>query len=641
MKPQSRLNSTNPAICYFFDYWEDLWTGISSKRDLLKSFNPRVVIRELLDEITLNKIDNKSNKEFFRRTLSNYLRSDPGSSRRLKLHLQIIIKEIDLSKQRSRYLQNLCVSALKVFDDFGYIEDCIDSLIDLTKVTKLSVAEKLKIKQIVNHLIVEFREVGYADEEIRKFHEWIFSEIQYDANLNLVHWLFPHQYSCDNAKDEIKFTKFKQELENFQLTLTEEGRIRALVTLAKKSKESTQYIFQVTGMTGATELKVADTIFYSPTKKRLMCPDDTWGPENNLELFNKRDENQQINVSVTIEAISPASGEMIARSKIEKALALCQRIMSGNSRLRISKSFLALHVNGKMKMTNKQTFEDSKDNPAGFCSLDSVDNSCLIKIEEAQKIAEENGWGRRFNESCYWLKRAKESDSNVDKLLSYWICIEALCAKSEDDTANWFTTKVGQGETNIYLIKEIIGKMRAVNKCYEHGWLVHNQLSSPFLKLKNITITETLISKAQLKPKKDEAVLLKNLVGCSVDIKKLLPEGLLKEQLEELHDFYTDKNFALSTLRNHFETTQDELAFIYRMRNKIAHNGSSEHHLLPALCIIAAMYANFFFNKIVQTVTEKVELELSSVLIMAVQDYDLIEMRLKTEEPDEIFLNKN
>ncbi|MBP9870137.1 MAG: hypothetical protein KBC53_01390 [Nitrosomonas sp.] len=633
---------TNPVTCYFFDYWEDLWTGISSKRDLLTSFNPRVVIRELLDEITLNKVYNKSNEAFFKRTLSNYLKSDPGSSRRLKLYLQMILKEIDLSKRRPHYLPKLCVTALKIFDNFEYIEDCIDSLIELTKATeatRCSIAEKNRIKHIVNHLIVEFREVGYADEEIRNFHQWIFSKIQYVENL--VNWPFPHQYSCENADNEIELKRYKQELEDFQLTLTEEIRIRALLTLAKKNKEPIRYIFGVTGMTGVTELEVANTLFYSPKIKPLMCPNKYWDPKNDLEYFNNKKDDQSINASVIVDVISPISGEMIARSKVEKTFALCRRIMKGGRRLRISKSHLALDINGKLKVTSKKNSHDIDDDPINLDDLNSVTKSWLVKIEEVKRIAEENGWGRRFNESCYWLKRAAESDLYVDKLLSYWICIETLCAKSENDTANWFAINDGQRETDIFLIKEIVGKMRAVGKCYEHGWMLHNQLSSPFLKFKNITIPETLKNKAQLQAKEGEKVLLKNLVECSEDIKEVIPEGLLKEQLEDLHNFYTDKSFALSTLHNHLETTQDELAFIYRMRNKIAHDGSSEHPLLPPLCKISAEYANFFFNKIVQTVAAKKELELRSVLIRDVQDYDLIEFRLKTEEPTDIFLKKD
>jgi hypothetical protein len=77
------------------------------------------------------------------------------------------------------------------------------------------------------------------------------------------------------------------------------------------------------------------------------------------------------------------------------------------------------------------------------------------------------------------------------------------------------------------------------------------------------------------------------------------------------------------------------------MRNKIAHDGSSEHPLLPSLCMIAADYANNLFYQISQEVTDNKELELDTVLIMAVQNYDFIEMRLQTEEPINVFLNEN
>ncbi|MBK9663055.1 MAG: hypothetical protein IPO71_08480 [Nitrosomonas sp.] len=157
--------------------------------------------------------------------------------------------------------------------------------------------------------------------------------------------------------------------------------------------------------------------------------------------------------------------------------------MKGGRRLRISKSHLALDINGKLKVTSKKNSHDIDDDPINLDDLNSVTKSWLVKIEEVKRIAEENGWGRRFNESCYWLKRAAESDLYVDKLLSYWICIETLCAKSENDTANWFAINDGQRETDIFLIKEIVGKMRAVGKCYEHGWMLHNNISH--LKFKN------------------------------------------------------------------------------------------------------------------------------------------------------------
>ena len=472
------MNSPSPATCYFIDYWEDLWSGVSSERDLLKTFNPRVVIRELLDEITLNKVSNKANEEFFKRTLGNYLASDPGSSRRLKLYLQMMLKEIDLSKRRPRYLPRLCKSTLKFFDNFEYFEDCIESLQEV-----FDEAGKNKIRQIANHLIVELREVGYADGEIRGLPGKIFSNIWYKDQF--CYWDFPHQYSCSDWKDEAEFKKYKQEIEAYQLTLTVKDRIRALLTLARKVKEPNRYIFRVNGMTGIGELEIANVLFYSPLQKRLMNPDNIFDPEENLELFNCQIDSKPINASVIVEAISSKSGEIVARSKVEKAFALCRRIMDGENRLWLSKSHLTLDINNDLKERSIRSFENPDDDFTKSFSLDPDKQiglkDRLVKIEETKRIAEANGWGRRFGEACYWLKRADESDSYVDKLLSYWICIETLCAKSEDDSTNWFVTNDGQKETDIYLIREVVGKMRAVSKCYGHGWMIHNWLSSNYM----------------------------------------------------------------------------------------------------------------------------------------------------------------
>ena len=139
----------SPALVYFIDYWEDLYSGISSKRDLLKIFNPRVVIQEILDEITLNKQTNKANEEFFRRTLSNYLKNDPASLKRLRIHLQMILKEFDLVKKRPRYLPKLCMSTLDIFQNLEYFEDCIECLINLNSIASLTESDKQHIKVIV------------------------------------------------------------------------------------------------------------------------------------------------------------------------------------------------------------------------------------------------------------------------------------------------------------------------------------------------------------------------------------------------------------------------------------------------------------------------------------------------------------
>lgn len=650
----ANVNSLSPATYYFIEYWEDLWSGVSSKRDLLTSFNPRVVIKELFDEITFNKQGNKANEDFFRRTLNEYLKSDPGSQKRLKLHLQMMLKEFDLFRHRPLYLPQLCNAALKIFDEFAYFEDCVTSLIDLTSQPNFSVSEKEGVQRIANHLIVEFREIGYTDDEIRNFPREIFSSVQYNSE-GFPYWNFPHSVVCEDWTDEdwsdkAKLEEYGKKLEALQSNLSEKDRLQALLTLARKKKRSIRFIFRVNGMTGTEELEVGQVLFYPPLKKRLVMVGSRVDPDSKDELFKMREGENAVNASVVIDSVSAASGETVARSKVEKAFALCRRVMHGESPLWISKSYLALNEQGEICAASHSTFERSSDDWTKLFTINTEQMVRLRKslpaIEETRSVAISNGWGRRFHEACSWLRKAEESNSYVEKLLSYWICIETLCAKSEDEALNWFEAKGGQGESDIFLIKEVVGKMRAVGKCYQHGWSVYHHLAfltsrGPFPSQRKIQIPAELAGRAQLTAKEGEMVLLRNFINCCGEIEKVLPDGVLKDQVTELHGFYNDKQIALKVLKSHLRTTQDELAFIYRMRNKIAHDGSSEHPLLPSLCKLAEDYAVSLFNQVGLYVVERKEAVLDSILITAVQDYDRIEMRLQVEEPINVLLEQN
>lgn len=643
------MNPLSPATRYFLEYWADLWSGVSSKRDLLTSFNPRVVVKELLDEIVVNKQRNKSNEDFFRRILSAYHKSDPASQKRLKLHLQMILKEFEFFNSRPAYLPKLCIAALKDFEEFIYFEDCLASILELTIQQSFSTSDKEAVRQIVNHLIVEFREVGYADDEIRDIPRNIFSSIQYNPD-GTIFWDFPHSIVCDDWRDEIKFQEYRRKLEELQTRLTEQDRFEALRSLVKKTKRHIRYIFRVNGMVEIQELEVSQVLFYSPLAKRFVKQDSEINMVKSGELFGEKEENTKaVNAMVVVEAISTSSGEMAARSKVEKAFALCRRVMTGASPLWVSKSYIALNDKNEYISSSHSAFERPADDWTRAITIrpdqwtDAVRS--LSVIENARRVAFSNGWGRRFDEALAWLRKAEEGDSYVDRLLAYWICIETLCAKTDDDTSNWFELKKEQVESDIFLIKEIVGKMRAVGKCYEHGWMIYRQLwwqvNGPFRSQRdNVSIPAELLQRAQLSPKKGGEMWLGDFVNCCAEIERLWPDSLFKDQIGELRSFYKDKTTALNVLRGHLRITQDELAFIYRMRNKIAHDGNSEHPLAMSLCKLAGEYAVSFFNQIVRYIEEKNEGDLDAILIMAVQDYDRIEMRLQKEDPMDVFLER-
>jgi len=337
------MNQLSPATRYFVEYWKDLWTGFSSHRDLLSSFNPRVVIQELRDEVTLNKQRNVSNEKFFTRILGEYSRTDPAAKSRLKIHLQMILTELNVSTHRPKYLPLLCDSALEVFHKFEYFEDCLAAMEKLTHLSTLTVVQKQEIQLIVNHLIVELRCIGYADEEIRRMPSEIFSSSQRVSNQ--LFWNFPHNEICDDWQNQEAVKAYEERVLAFEDSLEENDRLIGFISIAKHKATPIRFIFPVNGMTGTMSVDVGDVLFYSPEQNKFA---------NNASEFNRDEEqrfnsdrgNHVVNATVVVSAVSASAGEAIARSRVEKAFAISRRILNGTAPLWLGKSHLAIDEKG-------------------------------------------------------------------------------------------------------------------------------------------------------------------------------------------------------------------------------------------------------------------------------------------------------
>lgn len=105
----------------------------------------------------------KMNMEFFQRTLGKYHKSDPDSQLRIKASLTTILKEFEYAKHRLAYLQKLCQSSLKLFQELESFEDIVEALLEITEKESVDAQDKQKLQTIIRHLIVEFSQIGYSE----------------------------------------------------------------------------------------------------------------------------------------------------------------------------------------------------------------------------------------------------------------------------------------------------------------------------------------------------------------------------------------------------------------------------------------------------------------------------------------------
>ncbi|WP_421446610.1 hypothetical protein, partial [Agrobacterium tumefaciens] len=179
---------------YFRDYWSDRHSGISAEMRLSKIFNPRVAVQELLDELDSQRLRRTPvNTVFFQRTIGRFLVDDPACTGPIKDALIAIQQEFPYIAQRPSYMANLCRTTLSHFKSLAYLKSQTAYLKSTLSSDALDENIRRKLCTVVDSLIMEFRELGYGKEEIKRIPNRIFAPIEnLDAD-GTVHWDFPHQ----------------------------------------------------------------------------------------------------------------------------------------------------------------------------------------------------------------------------------------------------------------------------------------------------------------------------------------------------------------------------------------------------------------------------------------------------------------
>ena len=67
----------NDKIKYWVDLWEDLIENFDNDSYGLKLINPNLLLKDIIDEIRSNRLNNSKNKKYFIAELGIMLKSDP------------------------------------------------------------------------------------------------------------------------------------------------------------------------------------------------------------------------------------------------------------------------------------------------------------------------------------------------------------------------------------------------------------------------------------------------------------------------------------------------------------------------------------------------------------------------------------
>lgn len=600
-------NEITDNIRYWVDLWEDLIEHFTEKLYGLSLENPRLLIRDIIDEIEFNDFKNSENKKYFQAITDEILKSDPAIQNILKTEWTLLRREF--GSQRWIYLKQVCRGLLIKFEDGTYFKETSRILKNILLTNK---PEIQMIRLLSQNLIVEFLHKEYSLKTIKDFAANIFDNYRI-ADGHLI-TKFPH--TCDwNAfmKNEV-FDKeaFHQAVfaEIDQVSIQE--RIDKLEYYFFKKPKENYFIFEVEGIKGEVDLNVGDVNFYSPRIKRYLKRTSS----RDYEIFNNKNNAQKfINAAIKLPMVDSVGAKRFAKEKINKALDLLHVHYDPKVTFEIMPSNLIVGDDG----TNMGMTLGWKKNATGSCWWDSLDlekdivdssifekQDFLFKPTEKQSDSE-----RKLTRSLRWFRKGEETDNSEDRIFSYWVVLENLLRFKEPLLCK---------DENVYLLaKEIISTHQGMSFIYDMGWglywYIRTLANSSYGDRDCLGLPPEIIDKCNLNPQEQTTIFLKPFIDNLGDMVKSVERAVIKEKVEDTIRFYADATFARNLLESYLKEIKDDILLLYRYRNKIVHNAHYDNTILPYYVEKIRRYAGDLLRTVLWRYSENKTLSIEEIIL--------------------------
>ena len=238
-------------------------------------------------------------------------------------------------------------------------------------------------------------------------------------------------------------------------------------------------------------------------------------------------------------------------------------------------------------------------------------------------------------DSLHFYRKAKESDSQEEKLLNYWIALERLFLD--------FDTFQSKFERTCNFVQSILLERFIFQKGWNCYYFIDNLLGSNFFYRDNmiseIEIPTELQIKANIGPslKYPTTIKLQDFIDSIPEIIKYSRNLVANDIMQNVQKFYYNHKFASKEILDKKEEIRNVLLMIYRQRNQIVHNAKYDNTLIEYNIAQAQSITTIVLSVLVNEINEH-----SSIKDVALDFYIRSEqdIYLATKEHDYLFVDK-
>ncbi|MBQ3023868.1 MAG: hypothetical protein IJD23_00995 [Spirochaetaceae bacterium] len=620
-------NEITENLRYFVSYWEYFCNAVEQPSIYTTIMTPHFLVREILNELNTNGTENSSTfKYFFSQNQSflskKYLFDEDSYSLWILLHEKL--------KEKEKQVVVIDSIVNKLIQHFSSNEFQAFLFSSLKSIVLSSEAKFDNIKSLTETIIFQFIFEQYSIKTIKKLINNIFSSYSLEKRENekvYFHTNYPLVTNFENDDYEEYVKKASDEMNN----LTLEKRLDRLYKLLINDTQIYYFIFYIKGIFFENKVDFTDVTFYNPKISPILDPNNKF--EN--DIFNGENYEIGMNVIVKQKGKDIISAKLAAIKKINKTYDFI--LLHSNLKGKISINDACYRILDENKEFRSWSMGTSKDYLWRHDVIIDEESENKI-INKYQKICNNENILEHDKDiifdSLHFYRKAKESDSQEEKLLNYWIALERLFLD--------FDTFESKFDRTCNFVQSILLERFIFQKGWNCYYFIDNLLRKQFFyknkMISEIEIPKELQIKANIGPDLNNSIIkLQDFVDSIPEIIKYSRNLVANDIMQNVQKFYYNHKFASKEILDKKEEIRNVLLMIYRQRNQIVHNAKYDNTLIEYNIAQAQSITTIVLSVLVNEINEN-----SSIKDVALDFYIRSEqdIYLATKEDDYLFVDK-
>lgn len=587
-----------------FSYWQHYWKhcieNLTDKDNVsFKIVGPRMLLKDLMEELEGHGLSNSDNIEFFKREISCLDKSDEVFHSLCHPIIACLLQRLcDKLNQDSCIL--LCKSALNklsVKRYFTLLVDWLAKTIDESSANNFE--NRKKINDITHLVIAEFVAEGFVLDEIKNYSMKVPGVVIAEGGDVLA---APKEYASIKESDYSSEEDYHKAVAELIKTQDVFKQVEVLKYYYYIDPQEAFFIVRLNGLKGEINDYIGDINIYSPKLKKYIHDEESLS-----DIEDVTEDRNRVNAAVPIEFISIEQAKIYATAKLEEILDIIMLTYRTATPVTIATNKYAVVSDGKEIGCS---VSEKGDDPT-MASRDE-----MIRYMESFDLTEIKGVGfkfmsdkhsilevgqgtlnRRLKNSTHWYSKAIAADKNVDVLLYSWFAVEGLLkldnktqAELLDNTKDVNVLKVIQEFVTCIICRQYFyGYLR---EKYSEIFYVSYQFENFY------DIPPDIISKAGLDLKTGDRYRDSDFLNTLPEVIECVNDDIVRDELTQLHDFYQDAE----GVKRKENQIKNDLLMIYRLRNMIVHNAALS-------CVNISFYAReakFLALQVIRYVLDRV-----------------------------------